>query len=102
MTREEALAIAEDRKAARRLRTSRIRVLVATAAAAAFIGPFAVIYGHVAAGKDPALAAQTSVARVVGSTTTSISGSSASGGSTTSPSGSTGSDTTSSDDSTTT
>jgi hypothetical protein len=71
-TREEALAIASERKAARRARTSRIRKLVATLTVAAFIGPFAVIYNNVAAGKDPALAAQTAtVARATTSAQTS-------------------------------
>src|SRR3954471_5030823 len=69
MTREEELALAEDRKVARRLRTSRIRRLVATVAAAAFIGPFALIYGNVAAGKDPALVAQTTVVQAAASDT---------------------------------
>src|SRR4051812_4266367 len=57
MTREEALTVAAQRKAARGRRTSRIRKTVATLAVAAFIGPFAVIYTGVAAGKDAALAA---------------------------------------------
>jgi hypothetical protein len=79
-TREEALAIASERKAARRCRTSRIRKLVAALAVAAFIGPFAVIYNHMAAGKDPALAAQSTVARV---STSATSGTTTSGASTT-------------------
>ena len=68
MSREEALALAAQRKAARRQRTNRIRKIVATIAVAAFIGPFAVIYGHVAAGKDPALANTTTVVAHSGST----------------------------------
>ena len=80
-TREEALAIASGRKAARRARTSRIRKLVATLAVAAFIGRFAVIYDNVAAGKHPAVAAQTAtVSRV---STSSTSGATTSGPSTT-------------------
>ena len=71
MNREEALAVAAERKAARRQRTSRIRKIVATIAVAAFIGPFAVIYGHVAAGKDPALANTTTVVASSGSTSAS-------------------------------
>lgn len=66
--REEALAIAADHEAARHRRTSRIRKLVATLAVAAFIGPFAVIYNNVSAGKDPALPTQTTVARASWST----------------------------------
>lgn len=62
------MALAAGRKAARRQRTGRIRRAVAVVAVAAFLGPFGVIYGHVAAGKDPALVATTS-----GSTTTSAS-----------------------------
>jgi hypothetical protein len=77
LTREEALAIASERKAARRVRTSRIRKLVATLAVAAFIGPFAVIYNNIAAGKDPALTSQATVARIstapTGTTTSSAS-----------------------------
>jgi hypothetical protein len=67
-TREEGLAIAAQRRAARGRRTSHIRKAVATVAAAAFLGPFAVIYINLTAGKDPALAATTSPAQ---STTTS-------------------------------
>jgi hypothetical protein len=80
-TREEALAIASERKARRRARTSRIRKLVATLAVAAFIGPFAVIYDNVAAGRDPALAAQT--ATVARASTSIANGTTTSGASTT-------------------
>ena len=78
MTREEAMAVAAHRKAARHRRTSRIRKTVATLAVAAFIGPFAVIYSNVTSGKDPALAnTVTAVASAStatgGSTTTSAS-----------------------------
>jgi hypothetical protein len=90
-TREEALAIAAERKAARGARTSRIRKLVATLAVAAFIGPFAVIYENVAAGKDPALAAQTTVARA-STTSDSASTTSDSASTTTSDSASTTTD----------
>src|SRR4051794_41360781 len=55
-TREEGLAIAAQRKAARGRRTGRIRKVVAVVAVSAFIGPFAFIYTQMAAGKDPALA----------------------------------------------
>lgn len=55
-TREEGLAIANARKAARARRTERIRKAVAVLAVAAFIGPFSVIYVRMATGNDPALA----------------------------------------------
>src|SRR4051812_9632196 len=61
-TREEGLAIAAQRKAARGRRTGRIRKAVAVVAVSAFIGPFAFIYSQMAAGKDPALAATQAVA----------------------------------------
>jgi hypothetical protein len=56
-TREEGMALAAERNAARKRRTARIRRTVAVIAAVAFIGPFGVIYMNVADGKDPALAA---------------------------------------------
>src|SRR4051794_29717531 len=75
-TREEALAIAAARKTARAHRTTKIRKTVAALAAAAFLGPFAVIYGHVASGKDPGLAASTaSGSTIAGTTGSSTSGS---------------------------
>lgn len=55
-TREEGVAIASERKAARRRRTGRLRKTVAVIAACAFIGPFGIIATRMAAGKDPALA----------------------------------------------
>jgi hypothetical protein len=58
-TREQALAIAASRKAARRARTSRIRRTIAVIGAVAFIGPFGVIYTQLASGHDPALATTT-------------------------------------------
>jgi peptidoglycan/LPS O-acetylase OafA/YrhL len=61
-TREQGLAIAARRKAARRRRTARIRRSVAVLAVAAFVGPFAVIYTQLADGHDPALAANNAVA----------------------------------------
>jgi hypothetical protein len=90
-TREEALAIASQRKAARHRRTTRIRKTVAILTAAAFIGPFGVIYSQVASGKDPGLAAtSTSQSATTASTSTSqstsastSSGSTSSGSSTT-------------------
>jgi hypothetical protein len=61
-TREQALRIAEQRKAARRARTRRMRRAIAVASVAAFVGPFGVIYTQLAAGHDPALATTNSVA----------------------------------------
>jgi hypothetical protein len=80
-TREEALAVASKRKAARRLRTARIRKAVAILAVAAFLGPFAVIYGQVAAGEDPALSASTSQSATSASESTSANGSGSTTGS---------------------
>jgi hypothetical protein len=54
-TREQALAIAERRMAARRRRTRGIRRVVAVVAIAAFAGPFGLLYTQLAAGGDPAL-----------------------------------------------
>lgn len=56
--REAALQVAEQRKAARRLRTSRIRFTIATLAVAVFAGPFGFIYSQLANGQDPALVAK--------------------------------------------
>ena len=53
-TREEALAIAAERKAARHARNGRIRRLTAAIAIAAFIGPFGAIYMQFADGQSPA------------------------------------------------
>jgi hypothetical protein len=64
-TREEGIAIASERKAARRRRTSRLRKTVAVIAACAFIGPFGIIATRMAAGKDPALATTHAVATKV-------------------------------------
>jgi hypothetical protein len=94
-SREEALAIANARVAARARRTMRIRKGVVVLALAAFLGPFAVIFEQVAAGTDPGLASTSSTTaasapatkRTSGSTTTGSSGSTGSTGS----SGSTGS-----------
>ncbi|MEA2425665.1 MAG: hypothetical protein QOH13_2075 [Thermoleophilaceae bacterium] len=58
-TREQALAIAASRKAARRARTSRIRRTIAVIGAVAFLGPFGVIYTQLASGHDPALGTTT-------------------------------------------
>src|SRR5205823_1931731 len=75
MTREQALRVAERRKAARRARTSRIRRTIAVIAVCAFTGPFGFIYTQMAAGRDPALTTtnKTTVAKstVTGSTTSS-------------------------------
>jgi cytoskeletal protein RodZ len=94
-TREQALAIAERRKAARRTRTRRIRRAIAVIGVAAFIGPFAVIFTQLASGHDPALASNNTkaVASAASSSSGSTSGSSGSSstGSTSSGSGSTGS-----------
>jgi hypothetical protein len=57
-TREEALAIAAGRKAARARRTGRIRRWIAVVSVAAFVGPFGFIYTQLASGHDPALASQ--------------------------------------------
>ena len=67
-TREQALAIAARRKAARQRRTSRIRRFVAALAVAVFVAPFGVIYTQMADGRDPAPA---TVAHVSTSTSTS-------------------------------
>jgi hypothetical protein len=68
-SREQALAIAERRKAARHMRTFRIRRAIAVAAVAAFIGPFGFIYAQLATGHDPALASGTAVASTASGTT---------------------------------
>lgn len=62
-SREAGLALAEERKAARRRRTGRIRKTVAVVAVAAFIGPFSVIYTQMADGPDPATAKTESQAK---------------------------------------
>jgi hypothetical protein len=54
-TREQALRIAERRKAARRWRNRRLRRAITVFSVAAFIGPFGIIYTQLAAGRDPAL-----------------------------------------------
>ena len=72
-TRAEGLAIASQRKEARRRRTTRIRKTVAVLAAAAFIGPFGFLYQQLAAGNDPALAGTQSVAMKPATTTSSAS-----------------------------
>jgi hypothetical protein len=54
-TREQALRIAERRKAVRRMRNRRLRRAITVVSIAAFIGPFGVIYAQLAAGHDPAL-----------------------------------------------
>ena len=56
ISRTDALALGRERKAARKLRTRRLRRVVAVCAVAAFVGPFATIYEEMAAGRDPALA----------------------------------------------
>src|SRR5882757_1226988 len=68
-TREEALRIAERRKAARRWRTQRLRRGIAVVSVVAFIGPFGVIYTQLAAGNDPALSS-TQTGATTGSGTT--------------------------------
>ena len=79
-TREEGLAMAARRKAARRRRTGRIRKAVAVVAVAAFLGPFTVIYTQLANGKDPELAANNAVvATADASGSTSSAGTTASG-----------------------
>jgi hypothetical protein len=110
MTRDQALAIAAERKAARRHRTGRIRKTVAALAVAAFLGPFAVIYTQLAAGHDPALANSNPVAATADASTStdpryatasgSTSGTSASTSSDSTSTGSTSSGSTSSDDDT--
>jgi hypothetical protein len=66
-TREEALKIAREHKAARRLRTSRLRKTVAALAVVAFVGPFGAIYQGIASGKDPGLATQAAAPATSGS-----------------------------------
>jgi hypothetical protein len=78
-TREEALKIAGEHKAARRLRTSRLRKTVAALAVVAFVGPFGAIYQGIASGKDPGLATQAAAPATSGSS----GGASTSSGSTT-------------------
>src|SRR5258705_6064959 len=68
-TREQALAIAERRKAARRARTTRIRRGIAVLSAAAFVAPFGVIYTQLAAGHDPALSNNQAAASVTPAST---------------------------------
>jgi hypothetical protein len=75
-TREEGLALAARRKAARGRRTGRIRRAIAVIGVAAFIGPFAVIYTQLAEGRDPALANTQAVAAVVSTSTTTAASSS--------------------------
>jgi hypothetical protein len=72
-TREQALAIAEQRKAARRRRTRLIRHAVVAASIAAFVGPFGVIYTQLAAGRDPALSTKQTVTTVASTSTSSTS-----------------------------
>jgi hypothetical protein len=90
-TREEALAVASQRKAARHRRTTRIRKTVAILAVAAFIGPFGVIYSQVASGKDPGLAATSNKASVTTAGTSTTGSASASTSSASTSSGSTSS-----------
>jgi hypothetical protein len=54
-SREQGLALARRRQAARRRRNGRIRKVVGTIALLAFLGPFGVIYTQLAAGRDPVL-----------------------------------------------
>jgi len=70
-TREEGLAIAAGRKAARARRTSRIRKAVVVVTITAFLTPFGVIYGQMAAGKDPALASTQAAAATTAASTSS-------------------------------
>ena len=66
ISREEALALAAARKHGRRLRTQRIRRVIAIVASAAFIGPFGVIAAQMAAGGTT-----TTVAKAATTTTSS-------------------------------
>src|SRR5258705_4574691 len=75
-TREQALAIAARRKAARRARTTRIRRAIAVVSIAAFVAPFGVIYTQLAGGHDPSLSSNQGVSAT--STAAASSGSSAS------------------------
>jgi hypothetical protein len=68
-TREQALRIAERRKAARRWRNRRMRRAIAVVSVAAFIGPFGIIYTQLASGNDPALASTKVVATTSASAT---------------------------------
>ena len=65
----EAIALGQQRKAARRARTSRLRKSVAVVAIAAFIGPFATIYQQIAEGRDPGLGVQAAAAQTATTTT---------------------------------
>ena len=76
-TREQALRIAERRKAARRWRTQRLRRGIAVVSIVAFIGPFGVIYTQLAAGNDPALSSTQTGATTGSGTTASASTSTA-------------------------
>jgi hypothetical protein len=69
-TREQALRIAERRKAARRWRTRRLRRGVTVLGIAAFLGPFGVIFTQLAAGHDPALSSTQSAATKASGATT--------------------------------
>lgn len=73
LTREEGLAIAKRRKAARHRRTTRIRKAVAILAISAFIGPFGFIYGQLSSGNDPALKSTAVAQTQPAATTTSAS-----------------------------
>ncbi len=101
-TREEALAIAARRKAARRARTSRLRRWIAVVSVIAFIGPFGVIYAQIASGRDPALAGTQAVATAAAAKTSTAATGSTSTGSTSDNSGSTSSSDNSGSTSTTT
>jgi hypothetical protein len=68
-TREEALRIAERRKAARRWRTQRLRRGITVFSVAAFLGPFGVIFTQLAAGHDPALSSTQTAATTWSGTT---------------------------------
>jgi hypothetical protein len=74
-SREEALAIASQRKLARARRTLRIRKTVAALAVAAFLGPFAVIYTQSASGTDPGVSNASATTSASGSTSASTGGS---------------------------
>ena len=69
MTREQALALGAERKAARQARTGRIRKGVAIVAVAAFLGPFGLIFKS-ATHSSTQVASTKAVAAVTTSSTT--------------------------------
>ena len=71
MTREQALALGAERKAARRARTGRIRKGVAIVAVAAFLGPFGLIFKSATSSSTTQVASTKAVAAVTTNSTAS-------------------------------